>query len=77
MNTAKFRLKINFLGACSVSDFSEIFNFFNWQLSIDSFCNPTKFHCHQIKLTRLREKYVDFQKMLLEPCLNIEEDTAR
>ena len=72
--TAKFKLNIKFFGACSVVDLSKICKFFSTSSSIMIvFTILQNFISIRQKEPCLRRKYVDFQKMLSDPCLNIAE----
>ena len=72
--TAKFKLKIKCFSACSVVDLSKICKFFSTSSSIMTvFTILQNFITIRQKEPCLRRKYVDFQKMLSDPCLNIAE----
>ena len=73
--TAKFKLNIKFFGACSVVDLSKICKLFSTSSSIMTvFTILQNFITIRQKEPCLRRKYVDFQKMLSDPCLNIAEE---
>ena len=72
--TAKFKLKIEFFSAWSVVDLCKICKFFFTSSSVLTVLTILQnFIAIRQKEPCLRLKYVIFQKMLSDPCLNITE----